>query len=113
MASTGVTDTSIPVILPQAGQTYADPAMELATRNILATYFGDPSQGNLGMMGQPIPIPIQQVAGLSPLEVQARNAAQGLGGFIRGLLVCLQTHERVNCTNKALACMTHPQGNNL
>jgi len=81
MASTGVTDTSIPVILPQAGQTYADPAMELATRNILATYFGDPSQGNLGMMGQPIPIPIQQVAGLSPLEVQARNAAQGLGGF--------------------------------
>ena len=36
MASTGVTDTSIPVILPQAGQTYADPAMELATRNILA-----------------------------------------------------------------------------
>ena len=81
MASTGVTDTSIPVIMPQAGQTYADPAMELATRNILATYFGDPSQGNLGMMGQPIPIPIQQVAGLSPLEVQARNAAQGLGGF--------------------------------
>ena len=81
MASTGVTDTSIPVIMPQAGQTYADPAMELATRNILATYFGDPSQGNLGMMGQPIPIPIQQVAGLSPQEIQARNAAQGLGGF--------------------------------
>ena len=81
MASTGVTDTSIPVIMPQAGQTYADPAMEMATRNILASYFGDPTQGDFGLMGQPIPIPIQQVAGLSPLEVQARNAAQGLGGF--------------------------------
>ena len=81
MASTGVTDTSIPVILPQAGQTFADPAMELATRNILASYFGTGQPGDLGLMGQPIPIPIQQVAGLSPLEVQARNAAQGLGGF--------------------------------
>ena len=81
MASTGVTDTSIPVILPQAGQEFADPAMELATRNILASYFGTGQPGDLGLMGQPIPIPIQQVAGLSPLEVQARNAAQGLGGF--------------------------------
>jgi hypothetical protein len=81
MASTGVTDTSIPVILPQAGQTFADPAMELATRNILASYFGSGQPGDLGLMGQPIPIPIQQVAGLSPLEIQARNAAQGLGGF--------------------------------
>ena len=81
MASTGVTDTSIPVIMPQAGQTYADPAMEMATRNILASYFGTGQPGDLGLMGQPIPIPIQQVAGLSPLEVQARNAAQGLGGF--------------------------------
>ncbi len=81
MASTGVTDTSIPVIMPQAGQTYADPAMEMATRNILASYFGSGQPGDLGLMGQPIPIPIQQVAGLSPLEIQARNAAQGLGGF--------------------------------
>ena len=81
MASTGVTDTSIPVILPRAGQEFADPAMELATRNILASYFGTGQPGDLGLMGQPIPIPIQQVAGLSPLEVQARNAAQGLGGF--------------------------------
>tara|TARA_R110001583_G_scaffold29359_4_gene102896 strand:+ start:580 stop:2628 length:2049 start_codon:yes stop_codon:yes gene_type:complete len=81
MASTGVTDTSIPTIAPQAGQTYADPAMEMATRNILASYFGSGQPGDLGLMGQPIPIPIQQVAGLSPLEVQARNAAQGLGGF--------------------------------
>ena len=81
MASTGVTDTSIPVILPQAGQTFADPAMELATRNILAAYFGSGQPGDTGLIGQPIPIPIQQVAGLSPLEIQARNAAQGLGGF--------------------------------
>jgi hypothetical protein len=56
--STVQTDDTLPVVLPRAGQTYADPAMELATRNILDTYFGDPSQGRLGMMGQPIPIPV-------------------------------------------------------
>ena len=33
------------------------------------------------MMSQPIPIPMKQVAGLSPMEIQARNLAGGLGGF--------------------------------
>ncbi len=80
-SSTVQTDDTLPVVLPSAGQTFADPAMELATRNILASYFGSGQPGDLGLMGQPIPIPIQQVAGLSPLEIQARNAAQGLGGF--------------------------------
>ena len=80
-SSTVQTDDTLPVVLPTAGQRFADPAMELATRNILASYFGSGQPGDLGLMGQPIPIPIQQVAGLSPLEIQARNAAQGLGGF--------------------------------
>ena len=81
-SSTVQTDDTLPVVLPSAGQTYADPAMELATRNILASYFGSGQPGDLGLMGQPIPIPIQQVAGLSPLEIQARNAAQGLLSLI-------------------------------
>ena len=79
--STVQTDDTLPIVLPRAGQTFADPAMELATRNILAAYFGSGQPGDTGLIGQPIPIPIQQVAGLSPLEIQARNAAQGLGGF--------------------------------
>ena len=80
-SSTVQTDDTLPIVLPRAGQTFADPAMELATRNILAAYFGSGQPGDTGLIGQPIPIPIQQVAGLSPLEIQARNAAQGLGGF--------------------------------
>jgi len=76
-----IASTGVPLALPSAGVSYADPAMEMASRNMLAAYFGDPSTGDLGMMGQQIPIPIQQVAGLSPQEIQARNLAGGLGGF--------------------------------
>ena len=74
-------ETETPTVSPTASQSYADPAMEMASRNMLAAYFGDPSTGDLGMMGQQIPIPIQQIAGLSPQEIQARNLAGGLGGF--------------------------------
>ena len=73
--------SGVPMSLPEAGMTYSDPAMEMASRNMLAAYFGDPSTGDLGMMGQQTPIPIQQIAGLSPQEIQARNLAGGLGGF--------------------------------
>ena len=64
------------IVQPSAAQTYSDPAVELQARQLLGSYFG-PS----GLMSQPIPIPIQQTAGLSPLEIQARNTAGGLGGF--------------------------------
>ena len=64
------------IVQPSAAQTYSDPAVELQARQMLGSYFG-PS----GLMSQPIPIPIQQTAGLSPLEIQARNTAGGLGGF--------------------------------
>ena len=74
-------ETATPIVSPTASQAYADPAMEMASRNMLAAYFGDPSTGDLGMIGQQIPIPIQQIAGLSPQEIQARNLAGGLGGF--------------------------------
>lgn len=68
--------TSAPFIAPSFQRTAQDPAVELASRRLLETYLGDQ-----GLISQPIPIPIQQVAGLSPLEIQARNIAQGLGGF--------------------------------
>jgi hypothetical protein len=78
-SETEIVDDNLPVVLPRASQTYTDPAVELTARNLLATYFGTPDQA--GLISQQIPVPIQQVAGLSPLEIQARNMAQGLGGF--------------------------------
>ena len=63
--------SNMPYLLPRAGQRYSDPAVELAARNMLASYFGTPDQA--GLISQQIPVPIQQVAGLSPLEIQARN----------------------------------------
>ena len=74
------TDSTLPIVLPQASQRFADPAMELATRNILASYFGT-SPDDPGLIGRPIPVPVKQIAGLSPLEIQARNLAAGLGAF--------------------------------
>lgn len=70
-------ETAVPTVQPSAQQTYADPAQELAARQLQDLYFNP----QYGMLTRPIPIPVQQVAGLSPLEVQARNLAQGLGGF--------------------------------
>jgi len=71
------TDESTPVVQPSASQQYAAPGVELTSRQLLDAYFNP----QYGMIGQQIPIPVQQVAGLSPLEVQARNLAGGLGGF--------------------------------
>ena len=70
-------ETAVPVVQPSAQQFFADPAQELAARQLQDLYFNP----EYGMITQPIPIPVQQVAGLSPQEVQARNLAQGLGGF--------------------------------
>ena len=70
-------ETAVPTVQPSAQQTYADPAQELAARQLQDLYFNP----EYGMLARPIPIPVQQIAGLSPLEVQARNLSQGLGGF--------------------------------
>ena len=70
-------ETAVPTVQPSAQQTYSDPAMEMASRQMLDAYFNP----EYGMIGQKIPIPIQQIAGLSPQEIQARNLAGGLGGF--------------------------------
>ena len=74
-------ETSVPVVQPTAQQVFADPAQELAARQLQDLYFNP----EYGLITQQIPVPVQQVAGLSPLEVQARNLAGGLGGFGRQL----------------------------
>ena len=68
--------TSQTIIQPSAGHAYFDPSVEYTARQLLGSYFGPQ-----GLMSQPIPVPIQQTAGLGPLEIQARNMAGGLGGF--------------------------------
>ena len=73
-------DTTGPTTpLPKFEQESRAPWLESLARNLGTAYFGSPTQS--GMMSQRIPIPIQQVAGLSPMEIQARNLAGGLGGF--------------------------------
>ena len=76
-SSTKEVETAVPTVQPSAQQTYSDPAMEMASRQMLDAYFNP----EYGMIGQQIPIPVQQIAGLSPQEIQARNLAGGLGGF--------------------------------
>ena len=53
---------------------------EKLARQMGGAYFGVPGQSS-GMINQPITIPIRRAGGLSPLEIQARNLAGGLGGF--------------------------------
>ena len=74
--STQTYQESAPYLAPEWARQYQDPAVEMASRRMLESYFGPD-----GMINQQIPVPIQQVAGLSPQEIQARNLAQGLGGF--------------------------------
>jgi len=71
-----MTTMSEQIIQPTATQNFSDPAVELQARQMMGSYFGPG-----GIMGQAQPIPMRQVAGLSGMEQQARNAAGGLGGF--------------------------------
>lgn len=77
MTTTQTVQESAPFLAPQYSSRFYDPAVELASRRMLESYF-DPETG---LINQQIPVPIQQIAGLSPQEIQARNLAQGLGGF--------------------------------
>jgi hypothetical protein len=74
-----VDTTGASVPLPSYDMTTRAPWIEAMARNLGSAYFGTPTQA--GMMSRPIPIPMQQIAGLSPMEIQARNLAGGLGGF--------------------------------
>jgi len=76
VTTTQMVPQSTPYLAPGYTRAFQDPAVELASRRMLESYFGPE-----GLITQQIPVPIQQVAGLSPQEIQARNLAQGLGGF--------------------------------
>ena len=78
-SETELVDTSQPYVLPKAQRDFSDPAVEYGARQLLGSYFGGQEQP--GLINQQIPVPIRQTAGLSPLEIQARNTAGGLGGF--------------------------------
>ena len=58
-SDTELVDQSQPYVIPEAGRTYADPAMEYAARQLLGSYFGGPGQP--GMLSQPIPISMDGV----------------------------------------------------
>ena len=80
---TEVVNTQVPEIhFQQLVNDMQDPAMELGySRQYPCKLILGQDQDDPGLIGRPIPVPLQQVAGLSPQEIQARNLAQGLGGF--------------------------------
>jgi len=82
---------SAPYLQPSFSREFQDPAVELASRRMLEAYFGPE-----GLITQQIPVPIQQVAGLSPQEIQARNLAQGLGGFGQQLAEAQDMYRRAS-----------------
>jgi len=72
--------TTQPMPMPSYTTAGVAPWGEKLARQMGGAYFGVPGQSS-GMINQPIPIPIRRAGGLSPLEIQARNLAGGLGGF--------------------------------
>ena len=72
--------TTQPMPMPSYTTAGVAPWGEKLARQMGGAYFGVPGQSS-GMINQPIPIPIRRATGLSPLEIQARNLAGGLGGF--------------------------------
>ena len=72
--------TTQPMPMPSYTTAGVAPWGEQLARQMGGAYFGVPGQSS-GMINQPIPIPIRQAGGLSPLEIQARQMAGGLGGF--------------------------------
>ena len=58
---------------PKTTVTYEQPWADAMRRGFMESAFG--------MAKQPIPTPVQQVAGLDPYEMRARELGGGLGGF--------------------------------
>ena len=61
------------VLNPNTVVNFEDPYAQKMRRGFLESAFD--------LASQPTPIPVQQIAGLDPLELQARALASGLGGF--------------------------------
>ena len=68
------------ITTPQTGYSFTSPYIEDYSRRILGSYFGSPGEYE-GLISRPRDIPIEQTAGLTPLQIQARQASQGLGQF--------------------------------
>ena len=68
------------ITTPETGYSFVSPYMEDYSRRLLASYFGSPGEYE-GLISQARDIPIEQTAGLTPLQIQARQAAGGLGDF--------------------------------
>jgi len=65
---------------PQAGYEFKQPWFEDYQRRLGASVFGAPGQYG-GLIDQPQPIPIEGTAGLTPLEMMARQRAMGAGPY--------------------------------
>ena len=65
---------------PQAGYEFKQPWYEDYQRRLGASVFGAPGQYG-GLIDQPQPIPLEGTAGLTPLEMMARQRAMGAGPY--------------------------------
>jgi len=68
------------ITTPQTGYSFVSPYMEDYSRRLLGSYFGSPGEYE-GLISRPRDIPIEQTAGLTPLQIQARQQAGQLGNF--------------------------------
>ena len=68
------------ITTPETGYSFVSPYMEDYSRRLLGSYFGSPGEYE-GLISRPRDIPIEQTAGLTPLQIQARQQAGKLGDF--------------------------------
>ena len=68
------------ITAPQTGYSFVQPYVEDYSRRLLSSYFGAPGEYE-GLISRPRDIPIEQTAGLTPLQIQARQQAGRLGEY--------------------------------
>jgi len=68
------------ITTPQTGYSFVSPYMEDYSRRLLGSYFGAPGEYE-GLISRPRDIPIEQTAGLTPLQIQARQQAGRMGEY--------------------------------
>jgi hypothetical protein len=68
------------ITAPQTGYSFVQPYAEDYSRRLLSSYFGSPGEYE-GIISKPRDIPIEQTAGLTPLQIQARQQAGRLGEY--------------------------------
>ena len=82
--SLDLSDTQVlypkPVVAPQAGYKFMQPWYEDYQRRLGASVFGAPGQYG-GLMDQPQPIPLEGTAGLTPMQMMARQGVMGAGPY--------------------------------